>query len=133
MIAKRKPKKSSLPSLIAKADKLASLHVRQKAADENGMVKCVSCPTILHWKEMHSAHFIGRSKKATRWLEENQHPACPSCNVYRKEYHMREYTLWMLEFYGYAFVEYLRCQEKLVLSPSEVRRLAEEAIEEFAA
>lgn len=80
---------------------------------------------------MHCAHFIGRSAKATRWLEENLHPACPSCNVFRKEFHMREYTLFMEDFYGREFVDELRVMEKQVLSAGQVRALAEEAIQNF--
>lgn len=128
----KKPKKQSLPALIRKADEVTSLHIRQKYADANGYVKCVSCDTVLHWKEMHCAHFIGRAKKATRWLEENLHPACPSCNVFRKEHHMREYTLFMTDFYGREFVDELRELEKKTLSASQVRQLAEEAIAEFS-
>lgn len=32
--------------------------------------------------------------------KENLHPVCPSCNVFRKEFHMREYTLYMEDFTG---------------------------------
>lgn len=127
----KRPKRPSLPSLITKADALTSLYIRQKYADEAGNVKCVSCSTVLHWKDAHCAHFIGRAKKATRWMEENLHPACPSCNVFRKEFHMREYTVFILEFYGRAFLDELRESEKKVLSASQVRQLAEEAIERF--
>ena len=128
----KKPKKQSLPALIRKADDITSLYIRQKYADANGYVKCVSCDTVLHWKEMHCAHFIVRGKKATRWLEENLHPACCSCNSFRKEHHVREYTLFMTDFYGREFVDELREMEKRVLSASQVRQLAEEAIEYYS-
>lgn len=127
----KRPKRPSLPSLITKADTITSLYIRQKHADEEGNVKCVSCSTVLPWKESHCAHFIGRAKKATRWLEENMMPACQSCNVFRKEFHMREYTIYILEFYGREFLDELRELEKKVLSASQVRQLAEEAIERF--
>ena len=105
------PKRASLPSLIRKADEIASQFVRQKYADEDGFVKCVSCGAALHWKDAHCAHFIDRAKKITRWLEENLHPACCSCNSFRKEFHMREYTLFMNDFYGRPFVDELRAVE----------------------
>jgi len=123
--------KTKLPTLIAKADKLASQYIRQKYADSAGMVKCISCDTELHWKEAHNAHYIERAKKFTRWLEENLHPACPSCNVYRKEFHMREYTLKMIDMYGRDFVDEIRVSARKALSPSQVRTLAEEAIEYY--
>ena len=129
---KTKPKRPSLPALIRKADTVTSEHIRRKYSASNGNVVCVTCGKVLPWKEAHCAHFIGRSAKATRWLEENLHPACPSCNVFRKEFHMREYTLFMLDLYGAKFVDELREMEKRVLSASQVRQLAEEAIEEFS-
>lgn len=128
----KRAKRPSLPALIRKADEVTSLYIRKKYADDNGNVKCVSCQTVLPWKDSHCAHFIGRAKKATRWMEENLHPACPSCNVFRKEMHMREYTVFMLDFYGRDFVDELRVLEKKVLTASEVRRLAEAAIEDFS-
>ncbi len=130
MIPKRKPKpkRPSLPSLITKADTVTSQYIRQKYADHAGNVTCISCPTVLPWKEAHCAHFIERGKKATRWLEENLHPACPSCNFYRKEIHMREYTLAMIDLYGREALDHLRRAGALVLPASQVRQLAEEAI-----
>src|SRR5512139_4239251 len=91
VITKTKKKKAKLSTLVDKADKLASQYIRQKYADHAGKVTCISCGTVLHWKDAHCAHFIERGKKATRWLEENLHPGDASCNVYRKEFHMREY------------------------------------------
>lgn len=133
MIPKIKPKakRQSLPALIRKADAITSTHIRMKYADSFGAVKCVTCGKVMHWKEAHCAHFIGRSAKATRWLEENLHPACPSCNVFRKEFHMREYTLFMEDFYGRKFVDELRELERQTLSAGQVRALAETAITEF--
>ena len=125
-------KKQSLPALKTKADTLTSLYIRQKWADSNGFVKCCTCPTVKHWKEMHCAHFIGRASNPTRWLEENLRPACPSCNVYRKEYHMREYTLVMIDAYGRDFVDDLNRISRKVCKPSEVRQLAEDAISYYS-
>jgi len=128
----KKSKRPSLPSVIRKADEITSRYIRTKYADENGNVKCVSCDTVLPWKEMHCAHFIVRGKKMTRWLEENLHPACCSCNSFRKEHHMREYTLFMTDFYGREFVDELRAMENTACSPSQVRQMAEDAIRDYS-
>ena len=128
---KTKPKRAKLSTLVDKADKLASQYIRQKYADHAGYVTCISCDTVLHWKDAHCAHFIERGKKATRWMEENLHPACCSCNSFHKELHMRGYTLFMIDTYGREFVEELRVLENKTLSPAEVRTLAEEAIEYY--
>lgn len=129
-----KPRKCAkpLPRLIEKADRVTSQYIRRKYADHAGNVKCITCGKVLPWKEAHCAHFIGRSAKATRWLEENLHPACCSCNTYRKEFHMREYTVFMVDMYGREFVNELREMERKVLSASQVRALAEDAIAEFS-
>lgn len=129
---KPKPKRAKLSTLIIKADTLTSQYIRQKYADHNGMVTCISCPTVLHWKEMHCAHFIERGKMATRWLEENLHPACCSCNRYRKEMHMREYSFAMIDMYGRDKANELRELTKTVLSASQVRQMATEAIEYYS-
>ena len=128
----KKPKKVKLSTLVTKADTLASRYIRQKYADHAGNVTCISCDTVLHWKDAHNCHYIERAKKPTRWLEENLHPGCPSCNVYRKEFHMREYTIKMIDLYGRDFVDELREMAKKNLSAAEVRQLAEEAIEYYS-
>lgn len=134
MIPKKKPKPKlpSLTSLITKADNLTSRYIRQKYADEHGMVKCCSCETVLHWKGMHCAHWVGRSAKAVRWDERNLAPACPACNVYRKEAHSREYTLFQLDRYGREGIEEIKADSRKVLRGTEVRMLAEEAIEYYS-
>ena len=128
-----KKKQASLSSLIRKADTVTSQYIRQKYADQYGIVKCVTCDSKLHWKESHCAHFMERANKATRWLEENLHPACPSCNVFRKEYHKREYTLYIIDMYGREKIDEFKSLISHVLSPSKVRLLAEEAIEYYSA
>jgi hypothetical protein len=45
---------------------------------------------------------------------------------------MRGYTLFMLDFYGREFVDELRAKERKVLSPSQVRQLAEYAIDYYS-
>lgn len=125
---KPKPKRQKLSTLTDKADTLASQYIRQKFANHAGNVICISCGKSLHWKDAHCAHYIERGKKATRWLEENLHPACPSCNVYRKEFHMREYTLAMIDLHGRAFIDELRAMANKILSAGQVRQLSEEAI-----
>ena len=123
--------RAKLSTLQAKADTLASRYIRQKFADHTGSVTCVSCQKVLPWGEAHCAHFVERGKMATRWLEENLMVACPGCNVYRKEFHMREYTLAMIDLHGREFIDELREMASKVLSPSKVRQLAEEAIEYY--
>jgi len=69
--------------LEKKLDRVFSEYIRLSAADDNGVVRCVTCGNYHHWKEVHCGHFIPRARKATRFDEMNCHPQCVRCNVYR--------------------------------------------------
>jgi hypothetical protein len=76
-------KARSLSSLEKIADKWFSLYIRLRDADENGMVKCVTCGKVAHYKEMDCGHFVTRNHKVTRYYEENCHPQDTFCNRYK--------------------------------------------------
>ncbi len=57
-----------------------SIFIRNRDADENGYVKCFTCPTIKHWKEGDCGHGIARQHKATKYDEKNNHFQCKHCN-----------------------------------------------------
>jgi hypothetical protein len=61
-------------------DIIFSQLIRLKEADENGMVQCFTCPTILHWKYIQCGHFIPRAHMPTRFSEKNCRPQCKTCN-----------------------------------------------------
>lgn len=77
-----KPKKPKITSLKKKLDAMFSQYIRRKYADENGQVKCYTCPKVAHHKEMQCGHFISRSYLATRFVEDNCRPQCVGCNVF---------------------------------------------------
>ena len=77
-------KARSLSSLEKTADKWFSLYIRLRTADENGMVKCVTCGKVAHYKEMDCGHFVTRNHKATRYREDNCHVQDTSCNQFKK-------------------------------------------------
>ena len=89
--------------------KLTQKLVRLKAADKNGMVECVTCGKIDHWKGMQGGHFIERGKSATVLMEENIHPQCPGCNMYRMKQAstVLTYRRYMVDMYGEDFVQEL--------------------------
>lgn len=70
----------SLVNLSTDLDMVLSLYIRHKYADKNGMVKCFTCPVILPIKEIQNGHYVKRSNRATRFLELNCRPQCPTCN-----------------------------------------------------
>ena len=83
--------------------------VRMKAAIHAGspLIQCVTCGQVKHWKEMHGGHFIPRTYRAHKLLEENIHPQCPGCNTFRPERVADDYNQYMREMYGHEFVEEL--------------------------
>ena len=130
MIPKRKPKIKvpKLSTLVTKADTVCSIYIRMKYANHAGCVECITCGKHLRWQDAHNAHYIERGKTATRWREENLHPACAGCNAFNVEYHKREYSLFMIDTYGRALVDELKAEARRLLKPSEKRDLALEAI-----
>jgi hypothetical protein len=82
-----------------------SEYIRRRDADENGMVKCISCPTIKHWKEVDAGHFRPKSLGLpVYFVEKNVHPQCTYCN-HVKEGNAYEYGLALIEKYGKGIIE----------------------------
>ena len=112
--AKPKKKPKSIARLRNDVADLVQRLVRLKAADSNGMVKCWTCPTVKHWKEMQGGHFIERGKTATKMLEENIHPQCEYCNQWgmKKSSTVLLYRREMVAWYGEEFVQWLENEAK---------------------
>ena len=78
-----KNKLPSKSSLIKKADKIFSLYIRQRYADEHGTAECFTCGKKDHWKKLQCGHFMSRRHYSTRWNEDNCQVQCSGCNVFR--------------------------------------------------
>ena len=126
--AKRKTK--STAKIIDDCAVLMQKLVRLKAADHNGFCKCVTCGIVKHWSVMQGAHFIERTKTATKIMEENIHPSCWYCNMIGDK-NIREikeaYSVYMRERYGEDFVKGM-----MQLSKQEKKYGKPEALEIFA-
>lgn len=83
----------------AKAWRQCSRYIRLKHADKNGDVKCVTCDTVKHWKEMQAGHFMQGRSNSILFEEENIHPQCPRCNLF-EDGNLIPYTFFMIETYG---------------------------------
>jgi len=81
---KTRIKSKSLAKLKKELDRVFSLFIRQKYANEDGMVKCYTCSTVKHWKEMQNGHWIPRNNLATRFHEDNCRVQCVGCNMFQK-------------------------------------------------
>jgi hypothetical protein len=80
---KAKAKRVSLPKLKKELDKVFSIFTRQKLADPNGMVACVTCGRVCHWKDLDAGHYAPRQDLATRWEDNNCWPQCRPDNAFR--------------------------------------------------
>lgn len=98
-------------------DKVFSEYIRRRDADDNGYVKCCTCPTVKHWKEMQAGHYIPRGYYNVRFNEKNTHSQCSLCNEGKKG-NLRIYEKFMFTQYGELEVsrlEYIKHTEwKLV-------------------
>lgn len=82
-----------------KLDAVFSEWTRRRFADANGMVRCVSCGTEKHWKEIQAGHYVSRARLATRFCERNTNPQCGVCNVLKRGNYVA-YSRWMINRYG---------------------------------
>ncbi|MFP4461620.1 MAG: recombination protein NinG [Thermotogota bacterium] len=60
--------------------RLFSLWIRQKEADENGIVRCSTCGAFRHWRYLDAGHYMSRRHLSTKYNEKNVHPQCKQCN-----------------------------------------------------
>lgn len=79
---KSKPKSQSLAKLKKELDRVFSLYIRYKYADQNGNLTCYTCNKPGTPKTVHAGHYVSRQYLATRWSEDNVRPQCPGCNLF---------------------------------------------------
>ena len=72
-------RKISRKGLVKKLDKLFSEYIRTRYAMDD-MVRCITCNTIRHWKEIDAGHFCSRRHYSTRWNSTNVQNQCKKCN-----------------------------------------------------
>lgn len=96
---KKKLKKIKRQQIIKKLDKIMSEIIRIKYSDENWYIECISCGKKLPREKSQCCHFINRWFLMYRFDYMNLRPWCTSCNYYRKEYHIRKYTIALIQDY----------------------------------
>lgn len=97
-------RKKTLKGLTKELDKIFSEYIRRKYANENGLVKCVSCPKRANWKELQCGHYVKRSARSTRWSVKNCFPQCVGCNVFQKG-NYPAFTSFLLTNYGAEYIQ----------------------------
>lgn len=106
-------KQKTIGQLKKKLDKAFSLYIRQKYADEFGMVKCYTCPSKKHWKEMQCGHFVSRRYHSLRFDERNCRPQCPGCNLFNQGA-ADEFALALTREYGPQILEELNREKRAI-------------------
>lgn len=108
---KKKPKAKKKSYWVKKLDEVFSRYIRQKYADDFGMVSCYTCGTKKHWKEMQNGHYISRGHMATRWEESNCRVQDSACNVFRNGNYV-EYSHRLLKEIGEEALDELMAKKK---------------------
>lgn len=62
------------------ADKYFSAFIRLRDSDDTGILKCISCGILIHWKKADAGHFIKRQYKSLRFNEKNVNGQFTICN-----------------------------------------------------
>jgi len=65
-------------------DKWFSKFIRLRDTMTNGYVRCVTCGSIHHWKDVDNGHFQTRNHINTKYNEKNCNVQCTSCNDFGK-------------------------------------------------
>ena len=119
---------SERQKIIKKLDIVTSKIVRLRGADINGNITCISCWKKLPRKKSHCCHFIDRWKLKYRFDFDNLRPGCAWCNTYRKEFHIREYTLKLIDQYWLEKVKEMQEKSKQIykISTPDLRDMFEE-------
>ena len=86
--------------------KIFSQYIRISYANPDGLVECITCGKVHHYKEIESGHYIHGKTKPTYFQETNVHPQCTRCNHYMSG-NMAKYHEFMLEKYGKEEIEFL--------------------------
>ena len=96
-----------------KADKYFSDYVRQRDADENGMVRCCTCNKPMHWKASHNGHFQSRRYDSTRFDEHNCGVQCPGCNTFNQGEQFK-FALYLDKRYGSGTAEKITIKSRML-------------------
>lgn len=111
------PRKISTKGLKKKAWDTISRWVRLSYSDENGMVKCVTCPEKsekIHWKKSQGGHFVNGRGNSILFEEKNIHPQCYACNVILRG-NWSEYYAFMKKTYGQREINRLLALKKKIV------------------
>jgi hypothetical protein len=105
-----KTQKQSEKTLKRKLDDLFSLFIRQRDADENGMITCISSGKKMRWQDSDCGHYINRRHMSTRYDEINCNAQGRSDNRF-DEGNIQGYRKGLIKKYGLKAVEDLEMRK----------------------
>jgi hypothetical protein len=74
-------KRLSLKELDDIAWTYFSIYIRKRDRISGDYARCITCPKILHWKQMHAGHCVTRQCTPIKYHELNNHAQCDTCNI----------------------------------------------------
>lgn len=101
-----KPKRRTRGNLEKELDRVFSIFIRMREANENGIAHCFTCGKADLWTAMDNGHYISRVHRSTRWNELNCHIQCKRCNIFLKG-NYPAYSLALTRKYGANVLEEL--------------------------
>lgn len=107
----RLKKRSDSPMI--ELDGIFSEVIRRKHADYRGMVSCVTCWKMFHWKVIQAGHFIDRQYLLTRYDETNVFPQCSDDNCFMdKKEMLAKYSAFLVLQFGSEYPGFLKEKAK---------------------
>jgi hypothetical protein len=114
--------------LVKVLDREYSLWLRMNAADDQGLVRCVTCGALHHWKEITVGHYVSRARISVRWDSRNTAPQCVKCNSYNggEQFLMRKH---LVSIHGEKAIEAM--EQWALMTKTEYRESLIEKIADY--
>ena len=109
----------TISKLKKELDKWFSLYIRLRDATDEGLVQCITCGVVKHYKSMHNSHFQSRKHLATRWNEKNCDVGCIKCNIFNfgEQY---KFSIALDNKYGEGTAEELELLARTIMKVSRI-------------
>lgn len=106
MAKKTTKKRRSRSSIEKDLDRVFSIFIRLREANDEGITRCYSCGKRDLWVNMDCGHYISRVHRSTRWDELNCHVQCKRCNIFLHG-NYPQYALNLIKEFGTDVLEEL--------------------------
>lgn len=81
---RRKNHPPTMKGITLKLDNIFSMYKRLLNTNDDGYIKCFTCGRYFTYADIDCGHYISRTHKSIRWLDENTEPQCRSCNRFHE-------------------------------------------------